>query len=54
MKFSLSNISLLNDIFDIFSNYFESIKICINTKGLHLQSTDNANVSIIDIKLNYT
>lgn len=54
MKFSLSNISLLNDIFDIFSNYCESIKICINTKGLHLQSTDNANVSIIDIKLNYT
>tara|TARA_B100001175_G_scaffold304215_1_gene299984 strand:+ start:798 stop:1529 length:732 start_codon:yes stop_codon:yes gene_type:complete len=54
MKFSLQNIGLLTDIFDIFSNYCESIKICINSKGLHLQSTDNANVSIIDIKLNYT
>ena len=54
MKFSLSNINVLTEIFDIFNNYCENIKISINNNGLHLQSTDNANVSIIDIKLNYT
>jgi len=54
MKFTLSDISVFTDIFDIYKNYSDTIKIDISNEGLHLQSSDNANVSIIDIKLNYT
>ena len=54
MKFTLSCISLFTNIFDIYKSYSDTIKIYISNEGLHLQSSDNANISIIDIKLNYT
>lgn len=53
MKFTLSCISVFTEIFDIYKNYCETIKIHISNKGLHLQSSDNANIAVIDIKLNY-
>lgn len=52
MKFSISNIELFNTIFDICKQYTDNIKIYVSNTGLHLQTSDDANISIIDIKLN--
>ena len=52
MKFSISNIDLFNNIFDICKQYSENIKIYISARGLHIQTSDDANIAIIDIKLN--
>lgn len=53
MEFSLSTINLFCDIFDIYKNYCQNIKMYLSNNGIHLQSSDTANISIIDIKLNY-
>lgn len=54
MKFSLECINKFTDIFDIYKSYSDNIKIYFSNEGLHLQSSDNVNISVLDIKLNYT
>jgi len=51
MEFSLIEKTLFISLFDIFKQFSDNIKIKLNYDVLHIQSVDDANVSIIDIKL---
>lgn len=52
MEFSLSEPCLFIHIFDIYKQYSDNIKMYFNKNGIHLQAKDDANISILDIKLN--
>lgn len=52
MKFSISDIVLFYIIFDICKQYSDNVKMYVSTSGLHIQTSDDANISIIDFKLN--
>jgi len=55
MNLSISESNhLFISIFEVCNQYSDNIKIYVSKKGLHLQTTDDANISIIDIKLHYT
>ena len=54
MNLSISDSNLFVSVFEVCSQYSSNIKIFISQKGLHIQTTDDANISIIDIKLFYT
>ena len=54
MEFSLIDKTLFITIFDIFKQFSDNIKLKLNSNTLHIQSVDDANVSIIDIKLSKT
>lgn len=54
MEFSLIDKTLFVTIFDIFKQFSDNIKLKLNSNTLHIQSVDDANVSIIDIKLSKT
>ncbi len=49
MHFSIINSKLFISVFDNMKHFSEQSKIKIHPNGLHLQSIDDANVSIIDI-----
>ena len=53
MEFSLTDPSLFIHIFDIYKQYSDNIKMYFNKNGIHLQTKDDANISILDIKLNH-
>lgn len=52
MSFSLKDVKEIGNIFDNIKHFSESIKMCFNTKQLHIQAIDDAKVSIIDIVIN--
>ena len=52
MEFSIIDSKLFTNVFDIMKQFSEQTKIKIHPNGLHLQSIDDANVSIIDIHFN--
>lgn len=54
MEFSLIDKNLFITIFDIFKQFSDNIKLKLNSDTLHIQSVDDANVSIIDIKISKT
>ena len=49
MEFSIIDSKLFTSVFDIMKQFSEQTKIKIHPNGIHLQSVDDANVSIIDI-----
>jgi len=51
MEFSIIDNKLFTSVLDNMKNFSEQTKIKIHPNGLHLQSIDDANVSIIDIHL---
>lgn len=54
MEFSLIEKSLFISLFDIIKQFTDNIKLKLNHDVLHIQSVDDANISIIDIKLKKT
>lgn len=52
MSFSLKDVKEISNIFDNIKQFSESIKICFDQKQLHIQTIDDAKVSIIDIIIN--
>ena len=53
MEFSLTDPSLFIHIFDIYKQYSDNIKMYFDKNGIHLQAKDDANISILDIRLNH-
>jgi len=51
MEFSIIDSKLFTSVFDNMKQFSDQTKIKIHPNGLHLQSIDDANVSIIDIHL---
>ena len=49
MEFSIIDSKLFTSVFDNMKQFSEQTKIKIHPNGLHIQSVDDANVSIIDI-----
>lgn len=54
MELTFSDNKLFTTIFDNIKQYSDNIKMKLSSHGIHLQSIDDANVSIIDIHLNKT
>ena len=54
MEFSLIEKALFISLFDITKQFTDNIKLKLNRDVLHIQSVDDANISIIDIKLKKT
>ena len=54
MSFSFTENKLFINIFDNIKQYSDNVKMKLFSNGIHLQSIDDANVSIIDINLNKT
>jgi len=52
MEFSILDSKLFTSVFENMKQFSEQTKMKINSDGIHLQSLDDANVSIIDIKFN--
>lgn len=52
MEFSIIDSKLFTSVFDNMKQFSEQTKIKIQQNGLHIQSVDDANVSIIDININ--
>jgi len=52
MEFSILDSKLFTSVFENMKQFSEQTKMKINSDGIHLQSLDDANVSIIDIKIN--
>jgi hypothetical protein len=52
MEFSIIDSKLFTSVFDNMKQFSEQTKIKIHQNGLHIQSVDDANVSIIDININ--
>ena len=51
MEFSIIDSKLFTSVFDNMKQFSDQTKIKIHPNGLHIQSIDDANVSIIDIHL---
>ena len=51
MEFSIVQPKLFINIFDTIKQFSSNVKMYIN-EDLHIQTVDDANISIIDIKLN--
>lgn len=54
MSFSFTENKLFINIFDNIKQYSDNVKMKLFSNGIHLQSIDDANVSIIDINLKKT
>lgn len=54
MSFSITENKLFINIFDNIKQYSDNFKMKLSSQDIHLQSIDDANVSIIDIHLNKT
>tara|TARA_B110001452_G_scaffold147612_1_gene122893 strand:- start:1904 stop:2641 length:738 start_codon:yes stop_codon:yes gene_type:complete len=52
MEFSILDSKLFTSVFENMKQFSEQTKMKINSDGIHLQSLDDANVSIIDIQFN--